>query len=124
MSDLRHDISKVIDICVQAKRLESCLSSLETKKKAALNRAATCRVNLKDAERILAEPFTKEAELVQKSEQLNTLREELNQAAAEAVSNDKPQKRTHYFDMARLRASSRRLAGSKSVTRVKKGQEI
>lgn len=106
------------------KRLESCLPSLEAKKKAALNRAASCRVDIKDAERILAEPFTKESELMQKSERLNTLREELNQAAAEAVSNDKSQKRTHYFDMARLRASSRRLAGTQSVARTKENSVI
>ncbi len=61
------------------------------------------KMDLENAQRIVATPFPQQAELEEKSERLATLTDELNQAAMEAKMNAPEKQRTCYFERAKLK---------------------
>lgn len=84
------------------KRLEN-IYKLEDKISEVSSKLNSLRLDVKEAEKIVSQPFAHEDELNAKSQRLEYLTEELNQAAIEAKKNNPNKKRTNYFDCARLK---------------------
>lgn len=85
------------------KRMESTLYKIDQTINDAQNSVNKLKMDLENAQRIVATPFPQQAELEQKTERLATLTEELNQAAIEAKKNAPEKQRTCYFERAKLK---------------------
>lgn len=84
------------------KRLEN-IYNIEDKIDEVTSKLNSLRIDVRNAEKIVSQPFAQEDELNAKSQRLEYLTEELNQAAIEARKNNPDKKRTNYFDCARLK---------------------
>ncbi len=69
----------------------------------AQNSVNKLKMDLENAQRIVATPFPQQAELEQTTERLTSLTEELNQAAIEAKKYAPEKQRTCYFERAKLK---------------------
>lgn len=85
------------------KRMESTLYKIDQTINDAQNSVNKLKMDLENAQRIVATPFSQQAELERKSERLATLTDELNQAAIEAKKNAPEKQRTCYFERAKLK---------------------
>lgn len=85
------------------KRMESTLYKIDQTINDAQNSVNKLKMDLENAQRIVATPFPQQAELEQKTERLATLTEELNQAAIEAKKNAPEKQRTCYFERTKLK---------------------
>lgn len=85
------------------KRMESTLYKIDQTINDAQNSVNKLKMDLENAQRIVATPFPQQAELEQKTERLTTLTDELNQAAIETKKNAPEKQRTCYFERAKLK---------------------
>lgn len=85
------------------KRMESTLYKIDQTINDAQNSVNKLKMDLENAQRIVATPFPQQAELEQKTERLTTLTDELNQAAIEAKKNAPEKQRTCYFEREKLK---------------------
>lgn len=85
------------------KRMESTLYKIDQTINDAQNSVNKLKMDLENAQRIVATPFPQQAELEQKTERLTTLTDKLNQAAIEAKKNALEKQRTCYFERAKLK---------------------
>ena len=98
------------------RKLENILSNLPKRLVEYENQLAQLIADSQEAKRLLAEPFTKGQELIDKSERLNELRDVLNTAAAEAAKNKSNQK-TFYFEAAKMRKSARQESSKSTIVK-------
>ena len=109
------------------KRMESTLYKIDQTINDAQNSVNKLKMDLENAQRIVATPFTQQAELEQKTERLTTLTDELNQAAFEAKKNAPEKQRTCYFERAKLKKEAfkdrQKPAKSKDKSKDKNGIE-
>ena len=99
------------------RKLENTLSVLPKRLDEYENQLAQLIADSQETKRLLAEPFTKGQELIDKSERLNELRDILNTAAAESAKN-KSSQTTFYFEAAKMRKSARQGASKSTVSQV------
>lgn len=85
------------------KRMESTLYKIDQTINDAQNSVNKLKMDLENAQRIVATPFSQQTELEQKTARLATLTDELNQAAIEAKKNAPEKQRTCYFERAKLK---------------------
>ncbi len=85
------------------KRMESTLYKIDQTISDTQDNINKLKMDLENAQRIVATPFPQQAELEEKSERLATLTDELNQAAMEAKMNAPEKQRTCYFERAKLK---------------------
>lgn len=105
------------------KKLERTIQSLPEQKAGLENNLHRLTIDAQDAKKLLSEPFTRGAELTEKSQRLTTLRTELQDEAAKAVKGNKKQ-RTFYFDMAKLRKSAQQIAKCTEKQNTKKEPQL
>ena len=72
-------------------------------------------MDYEEAQKIVSAPFPQQEELDSKSERLETLTQELNQAAVEAKKNAPKREQTCYFQRAQLKREAARIAKKKST---------
>lgn len=86
------------------KKIENLIINLEKRLDKINLEYAKFKMDTEDAKALLSEPFSKETELIQKSEHLKELKNEINRETANKIKNKcVDNKRTFYFEKARLR---------------------
>ncbi len=85
------------------KKLENTVYSIDQKIIAAEDKLSQLHADVAEAKKIFETPFTQEEELKVKSERLETLTDELNEAAANAKLNNPDRQKTCYFELAKMK---------------------
>lgn len=91
-------------------RLEGCLYNIDRRIEQVKSDLTKLRIDNEEAQKIVATPFPQEAELTAKTARLATLTDELNQAAIEAKKNAPKREKTCYFERAKLKKETMRIA--------------
>lgn len=90
------------------KRLEGALDGIDQRIADIKSKLNELRIDVVEAEKIVSVPFAHEDELKEKSERLEQLTDELNNAAMELKEKNKDKQRTNYFDVAKLKKEAAR----------------
>ena len=96
-------------------RIEAGLYNIDRRIDQVKTNLSKLRVDYEEAQKIVSAPFPQQEELDSKSERLETLTQELNQAAAEAKKNAPKRDQTCYFQRAQLKREAARIAKKKSA---------
>ena len=96
-------------------RIEAGLYNIDRRIDQVKTNLSKLRVDYEEAQKIVSSPFPQQEELDSKSERLETLTQELNQAAAEAKKNAPKRDQTCYFQRAQLKREAARIAKKKSA---------
>jgi hypothetical protein len=104
-------------------RLEAALYNIDGRIERTQADLAKLRLDHDEAKKIVAEPFPQQEELDSKEERLKVLTDELNQAAIEAKKNAPKRDKTCYFERAKMKRDSARIAKKKSAPKKTKAQD-
>ena len=96
-------------------RIEAGLYNIDRRIDQVKTNLSKLRVDYEEAQKIVSAPFPQQEELDSKSERLETLTQELNQAAVEAKKNAPKREQTCYFQRAQLKREAARIAKKKSA---------
>ena len=105
------------------KKLESALYTVDQRISQAQNVVAQKKVDLAEAQKIVDTPFPQESELEEKAARLETLTDEINKAAIEAKKNAPQREPTYYFERAKLKKESARLARKEGKSKEKSAEK-
>lgn len=115
----QHSVELTTSYPHNLRKLENLIFTMDSRSEECNEKISRLKIDIEDAEKLLSEPFTRGAELHEKTERLTALRSELNNEAAENLKNNPNKQRTYYFDMARINKLSNNKSAS-AQTRSKK----